>query len=570
MDASVVSDALREIAILLELKGENPFKARAYESAARTIESLGNEFEDIIQQNKIGEIKGIGESIAEKIITLVTASELPYLNELRSSIEPGLLELLKIPGLGPKRVKAIFDKLRISKLGELEYACKENRLSLIDGFGEKLQEKILEGIEQVKKYSERFLYIDAEEFAFLLYESLKPIAAMIEIAGSIRRKRETVKDIDLIAATDNRDKLINEFINHQSVEKVLLSGDTKTSVLLTSGMQADLRVVEPSQYPYALHHFTGSKEHHTALRGLAKKRNIKINEYGIFENDKLIECKSEDDIYRVFKMSFIPPELRENMGEIEAAIENKLPKLVEQTDIKGVFHIHTNYSDGRNTIEELVCACIERGWAYIGITDHSKSAAYAGGLSVDDIKRQREEIAQVQEKYPSFKLFHGIECDILKSGELDYPDDILERFDFVIASVHSNFTLDEKSMTQRIIKAIKNPYTTILGHPTGRLLLARKAYPVNLQEILATSAETGTIIEINSNPHRLDLDWLHIKHAKDLGIKFAISPDAHDIFGLDYVKFGVYIARKGWLEVSNLINALCSKDVMSMLDVKFR
>jgi len=541
---------------ILGLKGGNPFKIRAYYNAARALETLDEDIEVLVRNNKLKEVKGIGEAINKKITELITTGRLEYYDNLKASIPESLVEMLKIPGLGPKKIKTLYDKLDIKNVGELEYACLENRLVELPGFGEKTQKKILEGIKFVKRFSNQHLFSEAYSEANLLKQYLLKTGLVIrcEIAGSIRRKKEIVKDIDILATTDNPQKLMESFVEYEKTKDVIVRGDTKTSITLGSGINADLRVVKDEEYPYALHHFTGSKEHNTTMRHRAKRMGIKMNEYGLFKGDTLIKCQDEEEIFRKLNLSYIPPEIRENMGEIEAAEKGEIPVLVEQKDIKGVFYVHTNYSDGANTLTEMVNGARELGYKYIGITDHSKSARYAHGLKEEDILRQFDEIDRLNEKYSDIKILKGIESDILKDGSLDYEEDLLKKFDFVIASVHSNFKMSKEEMTERIIKAVKSKYTKILGHVTGRLLLSRDGYDLDIYKVIDTCAEYDKIIEINSNPHRLDIDWRYIKYAKEKGVKLAICPDAHRVEGLQDVKYGVGIARKGWFEAKDVIN----------------
>ncbi|PNR94276.1 histidinol phosphatase [Petrotoga sp. HWH.PT.55.6.1] len=556
MDKKTVIDILNEIGLLLELKGENPFKIRAYYNAARALETLDEDIEVLVKDNKLKEVKGIGEAINKKITELITTGRLEYYENLKASIPGGLVEMLKIPGLGPKKIKTLYDKLDIKTVGELEYACLENRLVELPGFGEKTQKKILEGIKFVKRFSNQHLFSEAYSEADSLKQYLLKTGLVIrcEIAGSIRRKKEIVKDIDILATTNDPQKLMEIFVEYDKTRDVIAKGDTKTSITLESGINTDLRVVKDEEYPYALHHFTGSKEHNTAMRHRAKRMGIKMNEYGLFKGDTLIKCQDEEEIFRKLNLSYIPPEIRENMGEIEAAEKGEIPVLIEEKDIKGVFHVHTNYSDGANTLTEMVNGAREIGYKYIGITDHSKSARYAHGLKEEDILRQFDEIDRLNEKYEDIKILKGIESDILKDGSLDYEEDLLKQFDFVIASVHSNFKMSKEEMTERVIKAVKNKYTTILGHLTGRLLLSRDGYDLDVYKVIDACAEYDKIIEINSNPHRLDIDWRYLKYAKEKGVRLAICPDAHRVEGLQDVKYGIGIARKGWLEAKDVIN----------------
>lgn len=556
MDKKTIINILNEIGVLLELKGENPFKSRAYYNAARTIEVLDEDIETLVKEDKLKNVKGIGDALNKKLIELIKTGKLEYYENLKGSIPKGLIDMLKIPGLGPKKINVLYNKLDIKTVGELEYACIENRLLELKGFGKKTQEKILKGIQFMKQYNGQYLFSDAYSDAILIKNYLvnSGLTIRCEIAGSLRRRKEIVKDIDILATSNSPEKLMDVFSSYDGIRDIIAKGETKTSITLNSGINVDLRVVKDDEYPYALHHFTGSKEHNTAMRHRAKQIGIKMNEYGIFKGDVLIKCNDEKEIFDMLNLSYIPPELRENTGEIEAAENDNIPKLVDSNDIKGILHVHTTYSDGANTLTEMVDAARKLGYKYIGITDHSKSAFYANGLKEEELLKQFDEIDSLNEKYDDIRILKGTESDILKDGSLDYSDDILKRFDFVIASVHTNFKMSKEDMTERIIKAIKNKYMKILGHPTGRLLLARDGYNLDLYKIIDAIADYGKVIEINANPYRLDLDWRYIKYAKERGVKFAICPDAHNTEGLNDVIYGLGIARKGWLEAKDVIN----------------
>ncbi|RMD90792.1 MAG: DNA polymerase/3'-5' exonuclease PolX [Calditrichaeota bacterium] len=566
MDKKEVAAILQEIAVLLELKGENPFKSRAYENAARVISGLTKDIHELVETGEIRNIKGIGERIADKITELVKTGRLKYYEDLKASIPPGLVEMTAIPGLGPKKIKKMYEILDIKNIAELEYACKENRLVDLEGFGERTQEKILQGIEFVKKHRERHLYHQAEAAALPLYEAVSRHHKIIRasIAGSLRRKKETIKDIDIVASAEDRDReeIMDFYVKLPDVEIITAKGLTKSSVVLKSGINADLRIVTDEQFPYALHHFTGSAEHNTAMRSLAKKMGMKMSEYGLFKNEtELIPCKDEVEIFAAFGLDYIPPELREDNGEIEAAAEHRIPKLVELNEIKGILHCHSNFSDGANSIEEMALATREMGYQYLGICDHSQSVYYAKGLSPDRVKEQHEIIDELNSRFSDFKIFKGTECDILGDGSLDYPEDVLASFDFVVISVHSRLNMSEEEANERIIKAMRHPYVTILGHPTGRLLLGRDGYPVNMYKIIDVAAELGVVIELNASPHRLDIDWRYCKYAKDKGVLISINPDAHSVDGLNDIKYGVGIARKGWLEKPNILNTLSLQEI---------
>ena len=511
MDRAKVAEVLNEIALLLRLKGESPFRIRAYENGARAIELLEEDLYTLVQENRLGQIKGIGKTLAQGIEELVTTGSLAYHEELKGEFPEALFDLFRVPGLGPKRVQTLYEKLGITSLGELEYACRENRLLILPGFGEKTQQNILRGIDHLKHYQSRFLYSEAQPIAEAIVREMLEQPGVIEAhaAGSLRRCKEIVGDIDILASSLWPVSLMDWFTSMDYVDTITGKGDTKSSVKLKNGINADLRVVSPEQYPYALHHFTGSKEHNTAMRHIARSRGIKMNEYGLLrgEEETPISCRNEEEIFKFFGMDYIPPELREGGGEIQAAMEGNLPKLIEMEDIKGILHVHTTYSDGRASLREMVDEALRLGYHYIGISDHSQSAYYANGLTPEDIKRQHEEIDELNQLYNGrIRILKGIESDIQPDGSLDYPDEILASFDFVIASVHSGFSMDKETMTRRLLKAMDNPHTTILGHPTGRLLLSREGYPLDMEAVLEGAAKRGVAIDINAKPYRLDLD----------------------------------------------------------------
>jgi len=567
MDKSEIAEVLNEVATLLELKGENRFRCLAYSNAARTIESMSEDPTAVAKEGRLGEIRGIGERLDEQITELVTTGGMKFHEELKSSFPDGLFDMLKIPGMGAKKVKAIYDKLNISTLGELEYACHENRLVDLPGFGTKSQAKILAGIEHLKKYRARFLLSDALGESLGIIEALEGFKGVkrCSLAGSIRRRVETVKDVDIVAATEDGGPVMDLFTKLPGVAEVVAKGDTKSSVTLEAGINVDLRTVSDREYPYALHHFTGSKDHNTSMRGRAKKMGLKMNEYGLFRGEEIIPCSNEEAIFKALKLDFIPPELRESQGEIEAAEKGELPDLVEESDIKGVIHAHSNYSDGSTTIKDLARACAKMGYGYLGLCDHSRSARYAGGLDVSSVKKQQDEVDKLNDTLNGFRILKGIESDILSDGSLDYDDATLASFDFVIASVHSKFNMSEKDMTERIIKALANKYVSILGHPTGRLLLAREAYPVDMKAVIEAAAEYGVVIELNASPHRLDIDWRECRYAKSLGVKISINPDVHHLENISDIAYGVGTARKGWLTASDIVNTLPARGFLEAL-----
>ncbi len=561
LTAKELALALEEIATLLELKGENPFKIRAYTAAARTLSALTMPLSDFIDAIAAHQVKGFGPAITEKVTILYQTGSLPYLEELRGGFPTEIRQLLQVPGLGAKKVKILFDELKIASIADLERACNENKVAALKGFGDKTQQKILQGITQFRNFSDQYLLIDARNVGLAVLERLQSsgLATKVELAGSLRRSKEVVRDIDLLAASKTPKKLMELFVSHPLVGSVTAHGETKSSIVLSNGIAADLRVVSDTEFPAALQYFSGSKEHNTIVRGIAKKKGLKLNEYGLFKGEKALRLSSEEELYHALGLAFIPPEARENQGEIELAQKlfsegKSFPQLVSAGDIKGILHAHTTYSDGKNTLAELAVAVRDFGYEYLGVSDHSQSAAYAGGLRVEAIKRQHEEIDELNQKLAPFIIFKGIESDILADGSLDYLDSVLESFDFVIASVHSRFGMSEDEMTSRIIRAASNPFTTILGHMTGRLLLQREGYPLDVRAVLETCATHGVAVELNANPRRFDLDWRFLRLATELKIPIPINPDAHAIDQVPFVNLGVGIARKGWLTSAQVLN----------------
>ena len=570
-DKEKLAELFLEIGEWLELKGDNPFKIRAYESAARVFEQLEEDPAALARNGKLEELPGVGKAIAAKALEFFETGRIVYHDELRSSIPAVLFELVKIPGLGAKKARLIYEKLRVQSIGELEYACKENRLVELPGFGAKTQAKILAGIESLRRFQGRTLISEAlpaaEEIAAYLAK-LSGVTA-VAVAGSIRRRRETVGDVDIVAGGDEQAPVMQAVTAMPSVLSVIAQGPTKTSVTLRNGLNVDVRLVTPAQYPSALHHFTGSKEHNVALRGLAREMGLKISEYGVERPDgSVVLVEDEAALYRLLGLDYIEPELREGGDEIAAARERRLPRLLREDEIRGAFHLHTTKSDGRATVEQLAAAAQQRGWSYLGISDHSRTAFYAGGLKPEAVREQLREIAEYNAAHPEFRIFAGIESDILPDGSLDYDEELLAKFDFVIGSVHSSFNMAEAAMTERIATAMRNPVLTMLGHPTGRLLLARDAYAVDLNEIIRVAAATRTILEINASPYRLDLDWRWCRQAKTAGVILAINPDAHSVEELAVVSYGVGIARKGWLEAADILNTRPAAEVSALLSRK--
>jgi len=563
---SDIARIFEEMAEILDILGENPFKVRSFENAARAIENLPGDIGGMIASGALLEVKGIGKSIFSHVEELHKTGRLGAYEELKAKVPAGLLDILRIPGLGPKKVKALYEKLGVKSIDDLEQAANDNQIAPLDGFGTVTQMKILYGISQVRKFSERHLYHNAMEEARGVFDEVAKAPGVRHslLAGSLRRRRETIKDIDILVSAAEPAAVMDLFTTLPRVETIVAKGETKSSVVLKSGINADLRVVSEEEFPFAANYFTGSKEHNTELRARAKKMGYKLNEYGLFEGENLIPCKDEEEIYRKLGLDYIAPELREAQGEIEAAEKHELPALITDSDIRGIFHVHTNASDGTVTAEEMALGAKALGFEYLGIADHSRSAAYAGGLSIDDVKAQSKEIAALNRKLGGFRIFHGIESDILPDGSLDYPPEVLDLFDFIVISVHQNFRMSEADMTGRIVRAIESPYTTILGHPTGRLLLARDGYPVDVPALIAAASGCNVIIEINSNPHRLDLDWRYHRAAKEMGVKIAISPDSHTVKGMEDFRYGVGVARKGWLTKHDVVNCLGAKEVEAL------
>jgi len=573
MDKSEITDIPEEIAVLLELKGENPFKARAYTNAARALDNYEGDLAQLVAEDRIEELPGIGEALHQKIAELVKTGRLKYYEDLRASIPEGLLAMMDIPALGPKKIKALHEKLGVRNVAELEAACQAHRVRELPGFGAKTEDKLLAGIARARDYSALFLYADAWAQAEEIREALRAHEDVIQlsVAGSLRRGREVVRDLDFIASSRRPAEVMDYFVSLPWVKQATNHGPTKSSVVLKSGIAVDLRVVGDKEYPYALHHFTGSKEHNVALRQRAIAQGKKMSEWGLFEigtgkkagahdedesEGKLIPCRTEDELFAALGLQYIPPELRENLGEIEAAEKREIPRLVEWTQLRGTFHCHTNWSDGKNTLAEMAGEARELGLDYLGIADHSKASFQANGLNEERLMEQIKLIRDYNATTKDFHVFAGSEVDILKDGRLDFADDVLRRLDYVVASVHNAMSQDEEEMTARVIRAMENEYVTMLGHPTGRLLLQREPYKINLEKIIDCAARTGTWIELNCSSMRMDLDWRWWHRARDKGVKCAINPDAHRISQFAMLRHGVTMARKGWLRREDVMNTL--------------
>jgi len=567
MDKEKVAAVLVEIGTLLELKGENPFKTRAYHNAARTLESLSEPLTKIVAEGRLGEIKGIGEALEKKITELVQTGKLAYYDELKASIPPGLVEMLQIPGLGPKKIQSLQKKLGVDSVERLEAACKAGKVAQLDGFGEKTQTNLLEGIERKRQYASKHLLAEALAAAEPLLENLRahPDVVRCSTAGSLRRWKEVIGDIDLLASSKRPTEVIDFFAQQPGILKVIAKGDTKASVILEGGIQADLRVVSDKEFPFALAYFTGSKEHNIVMRQRAIGRGLRLNEYGLFKSKEetrdpklLVPCKDEADIFAKLDLPYIEPEMREDHGEFAAGEKRELPKLIEWTDLRGSLHNHSTWSDGHNRTEEIAAHMEELGLNYWAITDHSKSSFQANGLDAKRVREQLDEIKKVNEQIAGrggdFRLLTGCEVDILKD-KLDFDDDLLAELDVVVASLHVPAN-NEAENTKRLIRAAENKFVHMLGHLTGRLLLEREPYPVNQQAVIDACAETGTWIELNCNPYRFDLDWRLWPYAKRQGVKCVINPDAHRNEHAGFLRLGVGVARKGWLTAADVINTL--------------
>ena len=597
-----IADTFESIARMLELKGENVFKIRAYTNAARALETFPGDLAAAAAENRLSEIPGIGKAIADKITELVTTGELVYFTNLKAEFPEGIFAMFELQGLGPKKIKALWETLGITTVEELEKGCKDGRVAALPGFGKKTGDNILAAIESRAKHAGRYRLGDIASDAERMLEDLRSIDGVFQasIAGSYRRRKEIVGDLDFIVATNAPAEVSQFFVKHEMVESIIAAGATKSSVRFHSGIQADLRVVKGSEYSFALNYFTGSKEHNIIMRQRALARGWTLNEYrlGPLEIGKAEVGKGEEapgaegakrvparpprvvkseppptiaeerDLYRALGLDYVPPELREDRGEFAAAENHTLPDLIELENLRGTFHNHTTASDGRCSLEEMAAAAEELGLEYLGIADHSKSSFQAHGLNAEALLAQGAKIRELNKTFDGFRIFAGSEVDILKDGSLDFPDEVLAQLDYAVASVHSVFTLSQREMTDRIIRAISNPYVTMLGHVTGRLLLSRDAYQVDIPAIIEAAAATGTIIELNANPRRLDMDWRWWPLAKEKGVQCAINPDAHHTDQLQYLWYGIGAARKGWLTRKDVVNTLPLGEIGEALTAK--
>ncbi|MDE3084722.1 MAG: DNA polymerase/3'-5' exonuclease PolX, partial [Verrucomicrobiota bacterium] len=585
MTKNEIAAVLNEAAMLLELKGENPFKVRAYQTGARAVEALEEaRLAALIKAEGLRSVKGIGETLAQKIAELYTTGQLKFYDELKASIVPGLVEMLQIPGLGAKRIRVLSEKLKITSIAELTDACAKGLIAELAGFGEKSQQKILAGIKNREAYSKRHSWWEALAAAEPILAGLRALPQVVraEAAGSLRRGLETVGDLDFIVAAREVGPVTDWFTRQPQVLEVTALGETKASVRFVNGLQADLRIVPQDQFVFALHHFTGSKDHNVQMRQRALARGFSLSEWGLVlaegegtakekagNRQGAAQIKTEKDLFAALGLHYIPPELREGLGEIEVAERGELPRLIELGDLRGAFHNHTTASDGRNTLNEMAAAAAVLGWEYLGIADHSKSSFQANGLSEERLLQEVAEISALNKsRRIKIHLFAGVECDILPDGRLDYGEDVLGQLDYVVASVHSAFAQDEAAMTKRIIRALESSAVTMLGHLTGRLLLRREGYPVDAAKVIDAAIANNVIIELNANPHRLDMDWRHWRRAAEKGLFCAINPDAHDTAGLKHVRAGVNAARKGWLTADRVLNTWPLKEVKAFLQQK--
>ncbi|HKD38887.1 MAG TPA: DNA polymerase/3'-5' exonuclease PolX [Myxococcaceae bacterium] len=561
--------ALRDISLLLQLKGENAFRCRAYEVGADRLAGLSEDLGSLVAEGKLENLPGIGPALAEKITEMATTGRIRFLDELRSEFPPRILELMKLPDMGPKKVATLWHELQIGDIDSLEAACRSQRVRAIRGFGARTEEKILAGIALYRRSGSRRRLGDVLPVAEELEARVREIPGVIRssIAGSVRRFCETAADVDLIASAAEPQTVLQAFAQQPEVAQVLGSGESKCSVrLLTADLQADLRVLRDEDFATALHHFTGSKAHHIRLRGRAQDRGLKISEWGVHRGEQKLAVETEEALYELLEMQHVPPELREDWGEVEAAIDRAIPTdLLTEPDILGNVHSHSTWSDGKNSLEEMARAAQARGLKYLTVTEHSQSASYAGGLKPDDLKRQWDEIDRLNSELGGIRLLRGSEVDILETGELDFPESLLEQLEVVIGSIHARYQMDEEQMTRRVLRAFDNPCLHILGHATGRLINSRDPYPLRMEQILDRAAEKGVALEVNGNPHRLDLKAEHVRMALQRGVKLVVSTDAHSVRELGHLRYAVGTARKGWARQSDVLNTLPADRFVSEL-----
>ena len=564
---SEIADIFNQMADLLEIEDANPFRIRAYRNAARVLSSQSRSIAEMIdRQEDLTELPGIGKDLGEKIGEIVRTGSLSQLRELEEKIPGQLSRLMKMAGLGPKRVKILYEKLGITDIDQLKAAAQEGRISELRGFGEKTERQILEDTGREKK-EERFKLAVAEEAANAMVAHLKKVKGVGEVivAGSYRRRKETVADLDILVTCQKGPEVMEHFVAHEDVRKVMARGETRSTVLLRSGLQVDVRVVPEESYGAALHYFTGSKAHNIAVRTIGVKEGLKINEYGIFRGNRQIGGRTEEQVYKAVHLPFIDTELRENWGEIEAAQKNKLPKLIILNDIRGDLHVHTKDTDGRHSLEQMVEASLERGYEYVAITNHTRHVTVARGLDAKEMRELLRRIDDLQRKTKGITILKSAEVDILENGSLDLPDDILKELDLRVCAVHYKFNLPREKQTERIIRAMDNRHFNILAHPSGRLINERRPYEIDMERLMSAAHERGCCFELNAHPDRLDLDDIHCKMARDMGVRVAISTDAHSINDLDFMRFGIGQARRGWLEPENVLNSRNLKELLKLL-----
>jgi len=562
-----VADIFNKVAALLEIKGDNPYRIRAYQKAAQTIEALTADVEELAKQGKLEKLPGIGPDLASKIKEILKTGTLPLYEELKKDVPLILLNFLEIPGLGPKKVKVLYEKLGITNIEELERACKAHKIAKLPGFGWKTEENILKGIKLFREKTGRKPLGEILSLAEEIIETLKKESPVenIAVAGSIRRRKETVKDIDILITSIQPEKVMKKVTELSLVEEVIAFGETKTSVRLKTGIQMDVRVVEPDSWGAALAYFTGSKAHNIRVRELALEKGLKINEYGVFKGDTKIAGKTEEEVYASVGLPFIYPELREDRGEIEAALHGRLPKLVEYNEILGDAHVHSKYSDGTASLEEIMAKAEKLGLSWVAVCDHSQGLKVAGGLSIEDLFKKKKHIEELNKRSSKVKLIFGSEVDILSDGTLDYPDEILAEIDYVVAAIHTGFQQSEEQITNRIISALKHPLVHAIAHPTGRVIGEREPYAVNIPKILEIAAQYGKALEINAYYKRLDLNDINTRAAKEKGIPLIIGTDTHFIDQMEYLHLGTAVARRGWCEKSDVLNTLTYEEFMAWL-----
>jgi DNA polymerase (family 10) len=565
---SDIASIFDEIADMLEIQGDNPFRVRAYRNAARLIAGLPMSVADMVERGEdLTVLQGIGKELAAKITEIVKTGTLAKLKEIEERTPPELSRLMKVAGLGPKRVKVLYEKLGVKDFEGLRQAAEKHLIRELPGFGEKTEQKILEDIAGAEKRGQRVKLVAAEEVARSLVGHLSKARGVknVEVAGSYRRRCETVGDLDILAVCGEGSDIMDRFVNYEDVKTVMSRGDTKAAAVLRTGIQVDVRVVPEESYGAALHYFTGSKAHNIAVRTLGVKRDLKINEYGVFRGGRRIAGRTEEEVYRQVGLPYIEPELREDRGEIEAARDGRLPKPVTEEDIRGDLHVHTKATDGRHSIEEVAGEAMKRGYEYIAVTDHSKRVTVAGGLDAKRLIEQVKEIDRLNGRLAGFVVLKAVEVDILEDGSLDLPDEALAFLDLTVCAVHSKFNLSRKKQTERIIRAMDNPFFNILAHPTGRLIDERNPYDVDMETLIEAARERGCFLELNGHPDRLDLSDIHCKAAKEAGVKIAVSTDAHSMNDLKLMRFGVYQARRGWLGPEDVLNTRRLSDLKKLL-----